>query len=239
MTPAPKPRPPAAETSNAPVLLSARGLIRTHDGTRVLRGVDLELAPAERLAIMGPSGSGKSTLLNCLGGIDRPDAGEIWLGGECLNHLSGAELARLRRESISTIFQFFHLLPTLSVRENIEFPLLLQPVDREERTARVERMIDAVGLRDRQHGFPDELSGGEMQRVALARALVHQPKLVLADEPTGNLDSRTGASVLSLIERLCEEHRTALILVTHSEAATRICGRTLHMRDGLLEPAAS
>lgn len=213
--------------------------MRSHDGARVLRGVDLELAPAERLAIMGPSGSGKSTLLNCLGGIDRPDSGEIWLDGDCLNHLGGAELARLRRESISTIFQFFHLLPTLTVRENIEFPLLLQPVDRSERETRVERMLDAVGLRDRQRGFPDELSGGEMQRVALARALVHQPKLVLADEPTGNLDSRTGASVLALIERLCEEHRTALILVTHSETATRICGRTLHMRDGLLEAGAS
>lgn len=226
--------PPQAISPCPPPLLQVRGLRKSYGSTEILHGIDFELGAGERLALMGPSGSGKSTLLNCLGGIDRPDGGEIWLAGTCLNHLKASELAAFRRDKISTVFQFFHLLPTLTVRENIEFPLHLLGVAFAERENRTSELIQEVGLSRRQAAFPDSLSGGEMQRVAIARALVHRPRLILADEPTGNLDTRTGADILALLARLTDQHGTALIMVTHSETAARIGHRTLHMRDGRL-----
>ena len=157
---------PEPNEAPPPLPLEAKRLHKKYDSQSVLSGVSLTLQPGERVGLMGPSGSGKSTLLNCLGGIDRPDTGEIWIHGKRIDQLSSESLTQLRRETIGSIFQFFHLLPTLSVRENVEFPLLLQQIDREERARRVESLIEEVGLVLRQDATPDELSGGEMQRVA-------------------------------------------------------------------------
>ena len=189
---------------------------------------------------MGPSGSGKSTLLNCIGGIDRPDGGSIQVGDVELDQLDEEGRCRLRRETVSTVFQFFHLLPTLSVRENIEFPLQLQGVDSKEREERVTKLIEEVGIESRSAAFPHELSGGEMQRVAIARALTIRPRLILADEPTGNLDSRTGEAILDLLKSLSDHYEIAMLVVTHSREVTRICSRVVEMRDGaLLEEATA
>lgn len=214
--------------------LQVSRVTKSYGSTEVLRGVSLSLEPGERVALMGPSGSGKSTLLNCIGGIDRPDEGAIEIAGQPLGGLDEEELCRLRRETVSTVFQFFHLLPTLSARENIEFPLQLQGVLTNERNRRVRDLIEEVGLSHRAGAMPHELSGGEMQRVAIARALVIEPRLILADEPTGNLDSATGESILDLLATLGDRHGTAMLVVTHSPQVTRICRRTLEMRDGAL-----
>lgn len=200
----------------------------------VLRSVSFQLARGERLALTGPSGSGKTTLLNCLGGVDRPDSGSIALHGDALEQLSSDELARIRRRRVGTIFQFFHLLPTLTAAENIEFPLQLNGVSVVDRRLRVNELLERVGLMPRSHALPSQLSGGEMQRVAIARALVHRPDLILADEPTGNLDSANGDKILRLLEELSDETGTALILVTHSVEAARICHRVIQMRDGAI-----
>lgn len=207
---------------------------KSYGHTPVLRGVSFALERGERVALMGPSGSGKSTLLNCIAGIDRPDEGQIDIGGESLAALDEVGLCRLRREMVSTVFQFFHLLPTLSARENIEFPLHLKGVAEPERKVRVEALVEEVGLAHRADAMPHELSGGEMQRVAIARALVIEPRLILADEPTGNLDSATGEAILDLLEALGDRHGTAMLVVTHSAQVTRICRRTLEMKDGIL-----
>lgn len=214
--------------------LQVSRVTKSYGSTEVLRGVSLSLEPGERVALMGPSGSGKSTLLNCIGGIDRPDEGAIEIAGQPLGGLDEEGLCRLRRETVSTVFQFFHLLPTLSARENIEFPLQLQGVLTNERNRRVRDLIEEVGLSHRAGAMPHELSGGEMQRVAIARALVIEPRLILADEPTGNLDSATGESILDLLATLGDRHGTAMLVVTHSPQVTRICRRTLEMRDGAL-----
>ena len=214
--------------------LQVSKVTKSYGPTQVLSGISFSLEPGERVALMGPSGSGKSTLLNCIAGIDRPDQGNIEIGGVALGGLDEDGLCRLRRDTVSTVFQFFHLLPTLSARENIEFPLQLKGVSAAERADRVRALIDEVGLAHRAGAMPHELSGGEMQRVAIARALVIEPRLILADEPTGNLDSATGESVLDLLESLSERHGTAMLVVTHSRQVTRICRRTLEMQDGLL-----
>lgn len=214
--------------------LQVSRVTKSYGSTEVLRGVSLSLEPGERVALMGPSGSGKSTLLNCIGGIDRPDTGAIEIGGVALGGLDEDGLCRVRRETVSTVFQFFHLLPTLTARENVEFPLQLQGLPVKERDARVDGLIGEVGLSHRAMAMPHELSGGEMQRVAIARALAIEPRLILADEPTGNLDSATGEAILDLLASLSERHGIAMLVVTHSPQVTRICRRTLEMRDGLL-----
>jgi len=199
----------------------------------------LAIGRGERVALMGPSGSGKSTLLNCCGGIERADGGAIEFGGEDLCRLDSDQVAALRRGAIGTVFQFFHLLPTLSVAENIELPLQLLGVERGERRRRVDALVEQTGIGHRRAARPDQLSGGEMQRCAIARALVIEPELLLADEPIGNLDSHTGATVLELLRTLCEAHKTALLMATHSAESTRICHRTLHMRDGRIVAEAA
>ncbi len=220
--------------------LQVSRLTKSYGSVPVLKGVSLELERGERVALMGPSGSGKSTLLNCIGGIDRPDGGSIQVGDVQLDQLDEEGRCRLRRETVSTVFQFFHLLPTLSVRENIEFPLQLQSVDSKEREERVTKLIEEVGIESRSAAFPHELSGGEMQRVAIARALTIRPRLILADEPTGNLDSRTGEAILDLLESLSDHYEIAMLVVTHSREVTRICSRVVEMRDGaLLEEATA
>ncbi len=225
---------PTSPLSPASPVLVAEGVERNYGARQVLGGVSFQIMPGERLALTGPSGSGKSTLLNCIGGVDRPDAGTIRLGATRLDQIDGTQLARLRREKIGTIFQFFHLLPTLTVAENIELPLRLLQTTPAEIEARVTALLTRVGLSHQAEALPSQLSGGEQQRVAIARALVHRPALVLADEPTGNLDSASGARILELLREITDESGQALVLVTHSEEAAAICHRRLHLRDGLI-----
>jgi ABC-type lipoprotein export system ATPase subunit len=219
-------------TPESELVLRAVEVSKAYGDRPVLRAVSFRLHAGQRLALTGPSGSGKTTLLNCLGGVDRPDAGSILLGGEALERLSSDALARVRRRRVGTVFQFFHLLPTLTAFENVELPLQLNGVPADQRHGRVQSLLERVNLGGRAHAFPARLSGGEMQRVAIARALVHQPDLILADEPTGNLDSANGENILALLHDLTEETAMALVLVTHSLEATRICHRTIHLRDG-------
>jgi putative ABC transport system ATP-binding protein len=214
--------------------LTVRHAVKNYGSRRVLQKVSLTLAPGERVALVGPSGCGKTTLLNCVGGVDRADGGTISLLGRSLENLSSDELAALRREHIGTIFQFFHLLPTLTAYENIELPLQLLGRPLRERRVRVEELLVRVNLLHRAEAFPGQLSGGEMQRVAIARALAHGPALLLADEPTGNLDSANGESILALLAELSAESGAALLMVTHSADAARICHRVLHMKDGVI-----
>ena len=221
---------------NAPAL-EVRAAVKSFGEVRVLRQVELYLKTGERVALMGPSGSGKSTLLNCICGIEPLDSGEIKLGGESLNDLSKDGLDRLRRERIGYVFQSFHLLPTLNAFENIEFAAQLVGIPKKDRFERVHELLDKVGLSHREEHFPDELSGGERQRVALARALIHRPSLILADEPTGSLDTASGDQVLELLKSLSVEHSVSLLLVTHDHASTRICDRVISMKDGSLVDA--
>jgi ABC-type lipoprotein export system ATPase subunit len=217
---------------SAAAVLDVAGVTKHYGSRRVLDAVSFRVHAGERVALTGPSGSGKTTLLNCLGGIDRPDSGSLTLRGERVDQLESNALARLRREQIGTIFQFFHLLPTLTAAENIELPLQLLGIAPTERHARVQTLLERVGLAGRATARPAELSGGEQQRIAIARALIHRPALVLADEPTGNLDTASGENILNLLRELTDETRTALVLVTHSEEAAAICHERVHLRDG-------
>lgn len=200
----------------------------------VLRGIDLDIEEGERVALMGPSGSGKSTLLNCICGIEGVDRGQVMVGGRDLTGLRPRDLEKVRREQVGYVFQSFHLLPTLSAFENVEFSAQLSGLGKAERTSRVEDLMERVGMSHRLDHFPDTLSGGERQRVAIARALIHQPKLVLADEPTGSLDTGTGAQVLELLKNLSNDFKVSILLVTHDRLSTRICDRVITMQDGLL-----
>ena len=219
-------------------LLEARRVGKRYDDRWVLRELALTVAAGERVALLGPSGCGKTTLLNLLGGLDRPDEGEVRFQGEVLSSAAPARLAQLRREALGTVFQFFHLIPTLNARENVELPLQLLGRPRLEAAARAMELLEAVGLADRAQAWPRELSGGEMQRVAVARALAARPALLLADEPTGNLDSASGARVLDLLAELTEKAGAALVMVTHAEAAAAICHRVIRMKDGRIVAGA-
>jgi putative ABC transport system ATP-binding protein len=218
-------------------MLKLRSVAKSYDGPhgrRVLANVDLDLARGEYVAIMGESGVGKSTLLNLIAGLDRPDEGGIELAGADLRALDDDALTRLRRSRIGFVFQAFHVLPYLSVMRNVALPLALNGVDAGSIDVRVQEMLAAVGLADRAHSMPRELSGGELQRVAIARALVHRPGLVLADEPTGNLDAHSGAQVLRLLRSCIESNNAAGILVTHSSVAASTADRVLLLSaDGL------
>ena len=197
-----------------------------------LAGVDLDLAPGEFLALVGPSGSGKSTLLHLAGGLDRPDAGRVFVAGTDLATLSAGERARLRRRHVGFVFQFFHLIPTLSVAENVGLPLLLDRVRAVQ--GPVTEMLERVGLAHRASHLPGELSGGEMQRAAIARALVARPELLLADEPTGNLDSATGQEILDLLAERVRDTGAALLMVTHDHGAASRADRVVSLKDGRL-----
>jgi putative ABC transport system ATP-binding protein len=202
----------------------------------VFAGVDLELHAGEYVAIMGESGSGKSTLLNLIAGLDHADAGSIELEGDDLAALDDHALTRLRRSRMGFVFQAFHVLPYLDVAANIALPLSLLGVDGTIAEQRVRTMLEAVGLADRAASLPRELSGGELQRVAIARALVHSPRLVLADEPTGNLDAESAAHVLRLLKDQVKANRAACILVTHSAVAAATADRTLLLGPDGLRP---
>lgn len=221
-------------SSPAVAALAVTRVVKNYGARRVLDHVSFSVARGERVALTGPSGSGKTTLLNCLGGVDRTDSGEIHLLGARIDRLDADGLNRLRRERVGTVFQFFHLLPTLSAAENVELPLQLIGVPTTDRVVRVAALLERVGLTGRAHALPSQLSGGEQQRVAIARALVHRPALLLADEPTGNLDTANGENILRLLRELTDETGTALVLVTHSEEAAAICHRRIHLRDGVV-----
>lgn len=223
--------------STRDLILEVDAVTKAYGAVEVLHGVNLQVGVGERVALTGPSGSGKSTLLNCLCGIEPVDAGRITVAGELLQQGAPAQLDRLRREQIGYVFQSFHLLPTLTAIENIELPGQLIGMERGARIERARALLESVGLGHRAGHRPDSLSGGECQRVALARAVMHRPRLILADEPTGSLDSVNGAKVLDLLETLSVAHGIALLLVTHDPKSTRICERVVAMRDGCIVEA--
>jgi len=215
-------------------VLSLSGVSRVFPGPpprTVLRDIDFALAPGEYLAIMGESGVGKSTLLNLMAGLDRPDAGRVRIDGMDLAGLDDATATRLRRRQLGFVFQAFHVLPHLNVAQNVALPLLLNGVTRAEARDRVADMLAAMGLAGRASSLPRELSGGETQRVAIARALVHRPRLILADEPTGNLDSATEDRIFQLFKQLNREGKT-IIFVTHSKDLAKKANRRITIRDG-------
>jgi putative ABC transport system ATP-binding protein len=221
---------------SAPPPFEARGLIKGYRqgavAVEALSGVDLVVCAGEFLVVAGPSGSGKSTLLNLLGGLDRPDGGEVLFGGQDLATRSDAELTAIRRRQLGFVFQSFNLVPVLSAFENVEYGLWLEGVPKAERRRRVEEALATVGLAGRMRHRPDHLSGGERQRVALARALVHEPLAVLADEPTANLDSRTGGAIVELFTRLNAERGTTFVFATHDPAIIERAPRVVHLTDG-------
>jgi putative ABC transport system ATP-binding protein len=221
------------------LILEAIELSKTYDGgdtsVQALRNANLKLVHGDFVALMGPSGCGKSSLLHLCGAMDRPTSGSIKIEGIALRDLDDLGLTLLRRRRIGFVFQFFNLLPTLTVAENVALPLLLAGVSRTSAEDEARRWIDRVGLTSRRGHFPHQLSGGEMQRTALARAVAHQPALVLADEPTGNLDSTNSIRVMELLRELNDETGVAVLLATHSPDTATGAKRVLHMRDGVLE----
>lgn len=198
---------------------------------KALDGVDLVVEVAEFLCLMGPSGSGKSTLLNQIGGLDSPDAGRICVDGQQITLLDEDGLALYRRRQVGFVFQSFNLVPTLTALQNVEYPMVFAGIPGKERRERAMRLLTEVGLGDRLRHKPTELSAGQQQRVALARALINEPKILLGDEPTGNLDSKTGVQILSVLERLNEQGKT-IVLVTHDPSVSNYASRTIRMLDG-------
>jgi putative ABC transport system ATP-binding protein len=217
----------------SPVSVRDVGKVYGSDGTQTvaLDGVSLEVQRGEMVALVGPSGCGKSTLLNLIGCIDLPTSGIVRIGGAATSAMSDDELTRLRRERIGTVFQFFNLLPTMTAAENVALPLLLARTAQRETRQRVEVALRAVGLTEKARAYPAQLSGGQMQRVAIARAIIHEPAIVLADEPTGNLDSENGDLILQLLRSLALKGQ-AILMATHAATAASICDRVVQMRDG-------
>ena len=207
-------------------VIAIHNLAKRYDGVPVFDGISLTVAAAEQVAITGDSGVGKSSLLNCIAGLEPWDSGSIQVAGQDLATLSADARSHLRRDQISFVFQAFHVLPHLSVTDNVRLPLLLQGRHEPER---VQHMLDTLGIGSLAQRLPHQLSGGQLQRVAIARALVHTPRIVLADEPTGNLDPETAAQVINTLTTQCRAHQTALVLVTHSETAAAVADRRLRL----------
>ena len=199
-----------------------------------LRGVNFVVEQGEFVAIMGPSGSGKSTLLHLIGGLDQPSDGEISLAGQPLARLKDRQITLLRRRNVGFVFQFFNLLPTLTAEENITLPLFIDGKKIKKNQQRLDQLLELVGLADRRHHKPEQLSGGEQQRVALARALISEPAIVLADEPTGNLDTKTGTLIMNLLRRSCDELEQTIVVVTHDPRAASFADRIVFLRDGVI-----
>ncbi|HEY6223390.1 MAG TPA: ABC transporter ATP-binding protein [Gemmatimonadales bacterium] len=229
---------PAAAPSLRGVMILTSRLTRDYDMggdvVHALRGVDIEIRRNEFVAVMGPSGSGKTTLMNLLGCLDTPTAGEYWLNGRDVSDLDDMELARIRNKEIGFVFQTFNLLPRADALHNVELPLIYAGVGPKARRAAAAAALELVGLADRMEHLPNELSGGQRQRVAIARALVHTPSILLADEPTGNLDTRTGDEIMHLFEDLWGAGQT-IVLVTHELDIAARARRQIHLRDGVVE----
>jgi putative ABC transport system ATP-binding protein len=201
---------------------------------KVLKGVDIQVDPGEFIAIMGPSGSGKSTLLNMLGALDKPTSGKVYIRGVDISTLNDNQLADLRNTEIGFIFQFFNLIPRMDAQRNVELPMAIAGASRGERRERARKLLELVGLRDRTHHKPSELSGGEQQRVAIARALVNDPSVLLCDEVTGNLDSKTGDDIMHLLRALNKEQGKTFDLITHDPIVAQSTDRLLMLRDGII-----
>jgi len=218
-------------------LVEARNLARDYsfgrESVHALRGVTFDIGKGDYVAIVGPSGCGKSTLLNLLGAIDRPTAGTVSIRGKAVGEMRDAEATDFRLRNIGFVFQRFYLMPTLSARENIELPMAEAGLKSAERAVRARKLLEYVGLSHRERHRPSELSGGEQQRVAIARSIANEPAILLADEPTGELDAKTGAEIISLFQRLNVDG-TTIIVVTHDEDLARAARRRIHMRDGMI-----
>ena len=206
--------------------------VKGKDTITVFDSLDMSIARGDFLAIMGPSGSGKTTLLNMLGGVDQPSAGEIWFDGSRIDSLSESQLAAWRANNIGFIFQFYNLMPMLNAERNVELPLLLTRLSRSERKKNIAAALELVSLSDRARHMPKEMSGGQQQRVAIARALVSDPKLLLCDEPTGDLDRQTADEILAMLQLLNREYGKTIVMVTHDPAAAKYAKRTLHLDKG-------
>ncbi len=217
----------------------SRRYVRGVDDVHALEHVSLVIPAGHFVAFMGPSGSGKSTLMNLVSGIDRPSAGEVVVAGQCLNDLSEDELAAWRARHVGLIFQFFNLIPVLSARDNVALPLLLTDLDKAERLRRADTALRVVGLEDRSDHFPRTLSGGEQQRVAIARAIVTDPDLIVADEPTGDLDARNAEATLALLRELKEHFGKTVVMVTHDPRALRFVDHAFHLDKGVLLTGAA
>ena len=223
-------------------IVSVRGVHkffrRGSERVDVLSGLSLDILPGEFVGLMGPSGSGKTTLLNLIAGLDRPSEGEVWVNGSEVSRMSEGELARWRTRTIGFVFQFYHLLPVLSAYENIELPLLLLPLTSKQRKEQVRTALELVGLIDRERHRPGQLSGGQQQRVGIARALVTDPALIVADEPTGDLDSKSAAEILDLLGELRQSLDKTILLVTHDPQAAQRADRVVRLEKGRLADMA-
>jgi len=220
-------------------VIDVKDVIRTYKTgeieVRALRGVDLEIEKGEFTAIAGPSGSGKSTLLNIIGGLDTPTEGAVSLGGKLINKMSGSELSGFRRDHVGFIFQSYNLIPVLTVAENIEFVMLLQGVDKATRRKKVSEILEEVGLSGSEDRLPSQLSGGQQQRVAVARAIVSTPDIILADEPTANLDSKTGSALLDMMRDLNETKGITFVFSTHDKMIMERAKRLVRLKDGMID----
>ncbi len=229
-------------SSDAPALIQVQNVTRTFrrgsEEIHVLAGLDLEVKQGEFLALMGPSGSGKSTLLNLIGGLDRPDQGSVQIGADRIDQLNDRQLAAWRARNVGFVFQFYNLLATLNAERNVELPLLLTHLSKSRRKDHVATALKVVGLSDRQRHYPRTLSGGEQQRVGIARAIVSDPTLLLCDEPTGDLDRKSGDEILSLLQALNREHGKTIVMVTHDPHASARASRTVHLDKGQLSAEA-
>lgn len=221
-------------TSVVSVRNVTKGYVRGKQRVEVLRNLNLEVAPGEFVCLMGPSGSGKSTLLNLIGGLDRPDKGEIHVAGENIGKLSGGRVAKWRARHVGFVFQFYNLLPVLTAENNVEVPLLLTKLSGRDRRRHVQAALKLVGLEERAKHKPNELSGGQQQRVAIARALVSDPTLLVCDEPTGDLDRESSESILELLKLLNEDQGKTIVMVTHDPRAAEFATRRLHVDKGEL-----
>jgi putative ABC transport system ATP-binding protein len=217
-------------------VLEAKGIRKRYQmgehSVDALAGVDFKVEKGEFVAIMGPSGSGKSTLLHLLGGLDTPSEGEITLAEKSLSKMSENQATLTRRHNVGFVFQFFNLLPTLTAEENVLLPVIIDGKDPRKYAQRLDHLLDLIGLADRRHHKPDQLSGGEQQRVAIARALITEPAILLADEPTGNLDTKTGTAIMELLRRSADELNQTVIMVTHDPKAAAFASRVVFLRDG-------
>lgn len=200
--------------------------------TKVLKSIDLSIQEGEFVSIMGPSGSGKSTLLYLLGGLDQPSSGRVLLNNQAFNKMSSSDISKLRRREIGFVFQFYNLVPSLTVEDNILVPVLLDKKSRKEYKEKLEEVLDFIGLLEKRHTYPHELSGGQQQRVAIGRAVLFSPKIIFADEPIGNLDTKSGDTIMELFQKINKEKGTTIVQVTHSSKSAECGNRTIYLKDG-------